>query len=225
MTERPSILLVEDHGLIAQGLQFALQSRGYEVGTVVTQRAEAVVAAVEDARPDLVLLDLQLGETTDGKDLIAPIQALGSKVMVLTGVTDRRHLAECVEAGVDGLASKAEPFEAVLDKVERLFDGLAVNPPAEREEMLAELRRLRRERADQLAVFSRLSARENEVLAMIVEGMSAEAMATKSFVSMTTIRSQIRAILQKLGVNSQLAAVALVRSTGWQLGGDEFHQR
>lgn len=51
---------------------------------------------------------------------------------------------------------------------------------------------------------------------MIVEGMSAREMASESYVSVATVRTQIRSILQKLGVNSQLEAAAIARASGWQ---------
>ena len=54
---------------------------------------------------------------------------------------------------------------------------------------------------------------------MIMDGSSAQSIAQDSFVSMATVRTQIRSILQKLGVNSQLAAAAMARSAGWQAHG------
>ena len=213
------ILLVEDHNLIAQGLQMALQAKGYQVASVVTESTKEVMARAEEFLPDLVLLDLQLGETTDGKELIAPLNNLGARVVMLTGVTDRTELAQCFEAGAAGVASKAESFDEVMGKITRALDGLPVNIRAERDEMLAELRRTRQARTERLAVFERLSPREREVFVMIMAGKSAEAISEESFVSLTTVRSQIRAILQKLGVNSQLAAVALARNAGWTPNG------
>src|SRR5581483_11733725 len=106
--------------------------------------------------------------------------------------------------------SKTESFDAVLDKVQRALNGSPVNPVADREELLGELRRHREADRERLAPFASLSPREREVMGMILDGKSAETIAEESFVSVTTVRSQIRAILQKLGVNSQLAAVALV---------------
>jgi len=60
-----------------------------------------------------------------------------------------------------------------------------------------------------------LTEREQSVLAELMEGHCAEEIAKAAFVSISTVRSQIKAILQKLGVNSQLAAVALTRRAGW----------
>jgi DNA-binding NarL/FixJ family response regulator len=68
-----------------------------------------------------------------------------------------------------------------------------------------------------LQLFTTLTDREEVVLAELLEGHCAEEIAKAAFVSISTIRSQIKSILQKLGVNSQLAAVALARRAGWSL--------
>ncbi len=79
---------------------------------------------------------------------------------------------------------------------------------------------LRIERAGQrraLSPFERLTLRERRVLAALREGMSTEEIADQHYVALTTVRSQIRAVLQKLGVRSQLAAVAHANRVGWKL--------
>jgi DNA-binding NarL/FixJ family response regulator len=81
--------------------------------------------------------------------------------------------------------------------------------------MLDELRIERAGLRRALSPFERLTARERKVLAALVEGLSAEEIAESHFVSLTTVRSQIRAVLQKLGVRSQLAAVAYANRVGW----------
>ena len=58
--------------------------------------------------------------------------------------------------------------------------------------------------------------RECEVLAALIDGLSAEEIAETQYVALTTVRSQIRAVLQKLGVRSQLAAVAQANRVGWK---------
>ena len=67
-----------------------------------------------------------------------------------------------------------------------------------------------------LSPFEQLTMREREVLAALVDGLTAEEIAETHFVALTTVRSQIRAVLQKLGVRSQLAAVAYANRVGWQ---------
>src|SRR5207248_6808667 len=68
------------------------------------------------------------------------------------------------------------------------------------------------------APFGRLTVRERGVLQRMMDGKTAGEIAAESFVSVATIRSQIRGVLRKLGVHNQLAAVALAQKTGWTSG-------
>jgi DNA-binding NarL/FixJ family response regulator len=70
--------------------------------------------------------------------------------------------------------------------------------------------------------FEHLSRREQEVLWALMHGVSAREIAKQSYVALPTVRSQIRAVLSKLGVSSQLAAVALAYQCNWSpsRGGD-----
>ena len=88
-------------------------------------------------------------------------------------------------------------------------------PTAAERDLLCELHSHRRDRAAQLSRFHQLSVRESEVLEELMAGKAAADIATESYVSIATIRSQIKAILRKLEVNSQLAAVALAYRSGW----------
>jgi DNA-binding NarL/FixJ family response regulator len=90
----------------------------------------------------------------------------------------------------------------------------------------AVLQQLCRERAEQrarLAPFLTLSRREAAVLALMMDGHSAETIAATCFVSLPTVRSQIRAILTKLDVKSQLAAVARAYRAGWTPDANQRH--
>jgi DNA-binding NarL/FixJ family response regulator len=137
------------------------------------------------------------------------------EVLVLTGTTDRLELARCIEAGALGIASKANGFASVLDQVARAAEGQTVTPITERTQLLADLQAHRRATEKRMAPFEALSARERDVLRQIVDGHQAAAIAEASFVSLATVRTQIRSILLKLDVTSQVAAVALARQHGW----------
>jgi DNA-binding NarL/FixJ family response regulator len=85
----------------------------------------------------------------------------------------------------------------------------------ERHRLLAELRAWRaRDRAEH-EPYLRLSPRERDVLRALAQGGSVADIAQRAFVSVATVRTQVRAILQKLGVSSQLEAVALAHRLGW----------
>ena len=209
-------LIVEDHALIGQGLTAALRAEGVITETLCPASPGEVMEAAARLQPDVVLLDLNLGDGVgSGLPFIAPLRAAGACVVILTGSTNRLELAACIEEGALGLASKAESFDDVLAKFFAAAEGRPSPGPNEREQLLAELRAHRASEHQRLGAFERLTPRERAVLAALLDGASAAMIADSSFVSMATVRSQIRAILEKLGVGSQLAAVAMARQAGW----------
>jgi DNA-binding NarL/FixJ family response regulator len=215
MTAR--VLIVEDHALVAIGLQLALAARGWEVETTDGPAVADVIEHAGRFRPQCVLLDIGLGEGVgSGVDLIAPLRDLGAQVVMLTAESRRIVLASCLEEGAAGWIGK----DAFLDQVVRTLDDVLAGTPlvgcAVREAMLDELRIERAGQRKALTPFERLTAREREVLAALVDGLSAEEISEQRFVALTTVRSQIRAVLQKLGVRSQLAAVAQANRVGWR---------
>lgn len=216
MTARFKALIVDDHALLAQGVAIALEAEGVETRVSAALTFEDVIREATDMLPDVVLLDLQLeGEIGYSTPLIEPLNGLGAKVVMVTGVKERPDLAACIEAGAVGLASKSDPFEELVVQVLRAARGERLLPQSEEYELLDELRQHRAAERERLQPFDRLTPREEFVLARIMEGLQAEAIAAASYVSVATVRSQIRSILQKLEVNSQLAAAALARRSGW----------
>ncbi len=211
----PRLLLVDDHRLLVETLQMSLRQAGFSVSTPPSASFDAVLAAAAAMEPTLVVLDLDLAGDGYGYDLIGPLRDLGAEVLVLTGTTDRIDLARCLEAGALGIASKADGFDNVLDNIRRAAAGERVTPVTERAQLLADLSAHRRAAERRLAPFEALSARERHVLRLIVEGQQAAAIAKSCYVSLATVRTQIRSILMKLEVTSQVAAVALARQGGW----------
>jgi DNA-binding NarL/FixJ family response regulator len=163
-----------------------------------------------------VLLDMDLGEAGSGLDLVAPLRETGARVLVLTGSTDRIVHAACVEAGAVGIVGKSEGLDALRSAVEHLLRDERLMPVARREELLLQLHQHRRADREREARFGCLTPRECDVLARMMRGEAAATIAEASFVSLATVRSQIRSILQKLGVSSQLAAVAAAYEAGWR---------
>lgn len=210
------LLIVEDHELLSGTLALALRQRGLEVEVVNGPNGQAVVDRAAELAPVLVLLDLDLGPALgNGVDLVRPLVHAGARVVIMSGDSSRPRLGACVEAGASGIVPKASKFDELVAAVERSAEGGDLLPEAERQGLLAELRESRRASHERLAPFARLTPREQAVLARLIAGESAETIAERSYVSLATVRSQIRAILLKLGVNSQLAAVALARESGW----------
>jgi two-component system nitrate/nitrite response regulator NarL len=212
----PMVLIIEDHEMLAEALASALRVTGAETGVVRARCPDDVVDAVRRHRPRLVLLDLDLGlPDLSGDVLVSCLVDSGAAVVLLTGCRDRATLGRCLAAGADGIVSKEAGLAALLDVVGRVLRGDSLPGRDEREALIAEAREQRALDAQRLAPFMQLTRREAQVLRALVDGRSVEAVAADSFVSVATVRSQVRAILLKIGVSSQLAAVAAARRSGW----------
>jgi DNA-binding NarL/FixJ family response regulator len=211
-----TVLLVEDHASVSFALGAALRAEGMRVETAPLESFDGLLAFAAALRPDVVLLDLDLGGAIgDGGDLVADLAAVAGQVVMLTGAMDFNRIAACLESGASDFVLKSEPYNTVLAAVEEAAAGGTRLRPAQRERLLADLVRHRRDEGARQGSLERLSSRERDVLAAMVNGQLAEQIAAASGVSEATVRSQIRGVLTKLGVSSQLAAVAAARRAGW----------
>lgn len=215
MSGRTRIAIVEDHRLLAETVGLALQVEGHDVVVAELKDEESLLESVAADPATLVLLDLDLGPLGDGTQLIPGFLAAGAAVLVVTGVRDRTRLAAALEAGAMGFVAKDAPFDALLDTIMKAAAGAPVIDPNDRHQLLLDLRTHRRDTSKRNAPFDALTQRERQVLAALGEGKSVETIATEWVVSTATVRTQVRGILTKLDVNSQLAAVAKAREAGW----------
>jgi DNA-binding NarL/FixJ family response regulator len=214
------ITIVDDHELFAETLDVALTLQGHDVRRVsLVDRPRSdgfVVSATLRQRPDVVLLDLDLGARLDGARLIGPLAAEGVKVVVLTATTDDARLGECLGNGARSVVVKSAPLNTILARIRYVAQGRTGLDLDERERLLASYRR---ERAGEIAARERLGAlsqREQEVLGELMDGRTVVEIARSSYVSEATVRTQVRAIRTKLGVTSQLGAVGLATRAHWQ---------
>jgi DNA-binding NarL/FixJ family response regulator len=215
MTAR--VLIVEDHALVAIGLQLALSARGWEVETTDGPTAADVIEQARRFVPQVVLCDINLGEGVgSGIDLVAPLRATGAEVVMLTAETRRGVVAACLQEGAAGWIGKHAFLDEVVAALTDVLAGTPLIGCAAREAMIDELRIERAGLRKALTPFEQLTIRERDVLAALVDGLSAEEIAETQYVALTTVRSQIRAVLQKLSVRSQLAAVAHANRVGWK---------
>lgn len=212
----PRLAIVEDHELLAESLFYVLRDEGYQAAVISGKSLAEIEHSVVDFAPDVVLLDLNLGpDLGSALPLVRRLSADKVRVVIITGVEDRLKLSECIEAGAVGLISKAASFESLLMAIREAVESDAAMSELERQRWLAELRRYRAEDERRRKPFESLTPREQEVLARLCQGHSASDIADESFVALSTVRSQIRAVLMKLGVGSQLEAVAAAHRSGW----------
>ncbi|HEY0903778.1 MAG TPA: response regulator transcription factor [Marmoricola sp.] len=217
---RVRILVFEDHALFAESLELALTLEGYDVRRVPVPdhacAAGQVLAPASRWKPRIALVDLDLGKFGDGADLIEPLARSGVNVVVVTASIDHARWGECMQRGARKVISKNQPLNDILAVVRRLSQGLPVISHEEREELVRLWRE--RRRAQQVARnrLATLTTREREILGQLIEGHPVRDIARHDFVSEATVRTQVKSILAKLGVSSQLAAAGLARSVGWQ---------
>jgi DNA-binding NarL/FixJ family response regulator len=214
----PRLLIVDDHKVLTDALALELRLEGFEVGLATDFTVDAVLDAAKKAKADIVLLDLHLGHFGSGLKMIAPLVSWGARVLVLTADQTPHLLAECLEAGATGLFDKVQPFDHLAHLICDAAHGRTVLEPPARDQLLAALRQHRTTSTERLQAFSRLTTREDAVLRLLLDGHHADEIAAAQSVSMSTVRGHIRSILQKLGVNSQLAAVVLAHRAGWGEG-------
>jgi DNA-binding NarL/FixJ family response regulator len=214
------IAIVEDHELFAEALDAAMTLEGHDVHRVSwgedAPNPTKLLSAVLRIQPKIVLLDLDLGETGDGARLVEPLTRAGIAVVVVTGSSDQTRWGECLRYGARTVLPKTTPLNSLLATIRLIGDSRPVLPREERERLVAhyytETSRIRglRERLDEL------TTREREVLAHLMNGQPVRDIARQSFVSEATVRTQVKSILAKLGVTSQLAAVGAAHQAGWR---------
>ena len=210
------IVIVEDHGLMAHTLAGALSASGWIVDVVELTPDAEVLPTIQAALPDLVLLDLDLGPWGDATDAIPALADDGVQVLVVTGIDDPVRHARCVAAGAAGVVRKASGFDHLVAAITRTLRDGSLLTRHEREEHLGLLREHERAERRRLAPFEALSRREAEILGDLMAGQTVAAIAVRSYVSVGTVRTHVRAILRKLGAHSQVQAIGMARDAGWR---------
>ena len=199
------LLIVDCHVLFADLLRFSLETFGMTVLPVVTTGDDAL-DAVDHHLPSLVLLEIDLPTTSGlsvGKSILEHHPQ--AKVVALSDAGDPRTAREAIEMGFHGYLTKDMPVGQLMTALGAVLDGQVVIPRALAGP--ASGGKWPEDRHMHLIV-DQLTAREREVLAMLVEGASSQEIARRLFVSLHTVRSHVQSVLTKLQVHSRLEAVA-----------------
>ena len=206
---RISVLVCDDHHVVAQGLAMVLGAEpDIEVVGVAGSVAE-VRQMVVTRRPQVVLMDYGLPDG-DGVSATAAIKASQPDVQVimLTSYVDDDVLVAAIQAGCTGYVTKHKGAEELTAAVRLASGGEALVSP----DMLARL--LPRLRRGNHGLGWDLTPRERQVLDLLAQGESKEAIAQRLFLSTNTVRNHIQNILTKLGAHSRLEAVAAAAREG-----------
>lgn len=195
----PTVLLIDDHELIRQGLRRAFERAGDfhvvgEAGTV----AEALRTATE-LQPDVVVTDIQLPDGS-GLDITRQLRAARASlgIVVLTMYAGDEHLFGALNAGASAFVPKQSPADEVVAAARHAF----ASPNAFSAAELAEAMKRR------LAPSGpQLSQRESQVLILLAEGMSVAAISKKLYISESTAKTHISKLYGKLGAGNRAQAL------------------
>ncbi len=216
-----NILLADDHRLIRDGMKPFLEELAPEVRILEASTLdEALRVAGEADSLDLVLLDLKMPGMA-GFDGIRRVSERypGVPVVILSGFYDRRHVLEAMEHGAAGYIPKTLSGEAVVNALRLVFSGEmylpsaafvdspeATDAPPESEEEPWFLQE----------PLSRLSAREREVLGVLINGHTNKEIARELGILDTTVKIHLRNIYRKIGASNRVHAAKIAVQCGWK---------
>lgn len=209
------VLLVDDHEMVLQGLAAMLSRFPEKVQVIGTasELAEAVRAAV-DERPDVVLCDMRLRQTS-GLDVCKAIRDAdpSAKVVFLTVYDDEQYLYQALRVGASGFLLKRVDGHELVRHLENVCAGEIVIDPSLAGRVATSAAHLQQGEFWPGARLG-LTQRESEVLALLVAGLSNKAIAARLVVSDDTVKTHLRGLYRKLEVNDRGGAVATALREG-----------
>ena len=216
------VLIVEDHDMARVGLSVILgKNPNIEIADMSADGQEGVDKALE-LTPDVVIMDIGL-PTIDGIEATRKIKSANSKIKVLmyTSREDENDIFDSFKAGADGYITKGAPAEQTVSAVIAVSEGAGWLDPAIAKVVLTNIRRgseTPQRRGEINYKLGKnlygLTEREMEVLALIVDGLTNPQIAENLVISLSTTKTHVHSILQKLYVGSRSKAIAMAMKEG-----------
>ena len=206
------VLLVDDHPVVRRGLRALLEELPELEPVGEAADGGAAIQLLDrfrqagEPRPDVVLMDLQMGAGMNGVEATRRITARTDPpaVLVLTVYSTDADILAAVEAGATGYLLKDAPPEELAAAVRAAARGETVLAPP------VAARLMGRVRAGRPA----LSPRETEILELLAEGLPNRQISKRLFISEATVKTHLVHVYDKLGVDSRTAAVAAALNNG-----------
>jgi DNA-binding NarL/FixJ family response regulator len=208
--------IVEDHNIVRAGLKVMLAAYpDIEVVGEAADRREAFELA-KSRRPDVLLVDLQLGQVSALDFLEELMATCGSRAIVVTGSSNDDEINRSIQCGATGLVFKHEDPDVLIRAIRKVYAGEAW---LSRSLMTSALTRLRVSRSvpppdPESAKIATLTAREREIVALVATGLGRQGIAEKLCVSEGTVRNHLTSIFGKLDLSNQLGLVFYAQRHG-----------
>jgi len=202
------VLIVEDHKVVADGLQSLLsQEPDLEVLGVVSTVAEAA-RIPRELRPDVLLADFRLPDG-NGAEAVAAIRKVVPKVRVLflSAVDSPAALLAAIQAGARGYLLKANAATEVVSAVRRVAAGEMLISAIALAELIAE-------KGEQSHLLDTLTQRERQVLRLMAQGLDNHTLAKQLGIEYGTVRSHVRNLIAKLEVHNKMQAIVRAAQLG-----------
>ncbi|HEX2576846.1 MAG TPA: response regulator transcription factor [Aquihabitans sp.] len=193
-------IICDDHPIVVMSTTMLLQAHGHEV-VATAPRPQVLRSQVERHRPDVCVVDLLFGPVTDSVAALVAIKDVAelTSVIVVSGSADAVQREAAMAAGASAVASKSLPAAELVALLERRGQVAASPKPraASRDNPYS------------------LTAREQQVLACLAQGISTPGIAERLDMRGATARSHVRSLMLKMGVHTRAAAVARGVSEGF----------
>ena len=166
-----------------------------------------MVANIEIARPDVVLLDLEMPDL-DGVEALRQVTAEHPevKVLVFTAFDDDERIVSAVQAGAQGYLLKGSPRDEVFDAIRVISQGGSLLQPVVASKLMRHV--------SSQGVRSRLTARELEALDLLANGMTNKEIAAELVITVRTVKFHVSSILRKLEAGNRTEAVRIAAERG-----------
>ncbi|MDP9463606.1 MAG: response regulator transcription factor [Actinomycetota bacterium] len=199
-----SVILVDDHTMLRQGIRRALEGEGIKVVAEASDGAEAIRLALEH-KPDVVLMDVSMPGMDGVEAARRLVEADGrQRVVMLTMHIDRDVIDRAIRAGAVGYLTKDSSISEVILAIQLAANGDRPMSPRLASAMLDEARR-----EDAL-----ISAREEEVLQLVADGFGTNEIAERLYISGKTVKNHLASIYEKLNARDRTQAVLMAVKMG-----------
>ena len=207
--KRVTVVVADDHPLYREGVVRALLASGNVEIVAEAEDGRSALAKIQEHQPDVALLDYKLPEL-DGVAVTHAVvrEQLPTRVLIVSAFTDSGVVYRALEIGAAGFVSKEARREQIADAVLACARGENVVPPDVAAGLVSEIRL--RKQIDAPA----LTPREQEILHLIAAGKSLPQIAKELYLGLTTVKTHVQHLYEKLGVSDRAAAVASAMRRG-----------
>jgi DNA-binding NarL/FixJ family response regulator len=199
------VCIIDDHAIVRAGLRMLIENSARMIVMWEAQTASEAMSDPTLGRPDVILLDLDLGIEKGIDHLPNLMERFGpARILVLTALADTQQHLAAVAAGANGVVLKEQAPETLIQAIESVHCGEAWLGKSLMTAVMGKLSRASAEKHDPEAEkISRLTPREVEIVALVSEGLNGERISKQLRISEATVRNHLTSILGKLGLSNK----------------------